>query len=262
MRRDEVFPVRTLGFLVLVSLLLWGLDFWGVMRPVRRVFEWSLSPLREVTSEVSRRLASTFTFVRAARFSQARLTDLERKVAELSVDAARAKEAIRENEAMRQLLGANVSGLVDMDLLPARVVGRGEKWLVAVGRGENVTEGAGVVSEQGVLVGRLGSVGEFVSRVALKTEPGFAVAAITETGVTGVVVGESGRLVLTEILQEERVSPGQLVMTSGADDRLPEGLVLGEVREVRLDPAAVYTAAELEPLFSEHQAKYLFILVN
>jgi len=102
-----------------------------------------------------------------------------------------------------------------------------------------------------------------VSRVRLVTDGDSAVAAETNRGVKGSLVGVGGEGMLFEqILQEKRLEVGDIVVTSGALGNLPSGIVLGKVVEVLEIASAVYKSAKVKPLFLETEVDYVFVLIE
>jgi rod shape-determining protein MreC len=90
-----------------------------------------------------------------------------------------------------------------------------------------------VITPAGV-VGKIISVYHHDSQVLLITEPSSGVGAMLERSRTqGVLKGVSNNLCqLDYVMNEQPVSPGDAVVTSGLDQIYPEGLPLGTVLKV------------------------------
>ena len=226
--------------LSIVSGLLWGLDRLGWARPIKIVLEVPIAPVR-----------LWFADTKAGVFNEPRkIADLERQVAELTVDASKATLLAQENAELRKVIGA--SSKPQANLQPVRVVGRGGEWLIAGGKREGIEVGQVVVSGDGVMVGLVSWVDEFVSRVKLLTDEQNSIEAQTEGGTLGVVKGEGGKVVFGEVLQKDLLEVGMRTISR-------EGIVIGIVKEVRQVAAEVYKSAVVEPLYDQ-SAKYVFIV--
>lgn len=257
---DNPWPVRTLVILVFISGVIFGLDSLGGLRFVKGIVEFSVAPLRQVSVQVVRGTSGVMSGVRTLRRNQARIADLERQVAQLTVEAERAKILTGENEALRKLTNSTVAK--NFLTIPAKVVGLGEELLV-VAESDGVEKDNAVITEEGVLVGTVYEIGEFITKVKLTTHPTSKIEVRVGMQTGGVAVGEGqGKLMLEKVLQSEDLSVGMIVTTSGEADRLPAGLVIGKVERVREGASEVYKSAIVKPLFSRVMIDYVFILTK
>ena len=106
-----------------------------------------------------------------------------------------------------------------------------------------------VVSGGAGLVGRISEVGPRTAKVRLLTDTESAVAALLQTTRgTGLVIGEpDGSLRMKFIPQEEEVSVGDIVLTSGLGGLMPKGLVIGQVTEVQQKMYETFQTATVRP---------------
>ena len=256
---DEGWPVKTLVILGFISGVLFGLDSLGWTKFVKRMVEFPVSPLRQVSFGVVRGTSEVMFGFKALRKNRTKIADLERQVEQLTVESERAKTLTGENEALRKLANSTVAK--KFSTVPAKVVGLGEELLVAAERGDGVEKGDAVVTEEGVLVGTVYEIGEFVTKVKLTTHPTSKIRVRVGTKTDGVAVGEGqGKLTIEKVLQREDLSAGMILVTSGAEGELPVGLVIGEVEQVREIASEVYKSAIVKPLFSLELIDYVFIL--
>ena len=97
-----------------------------------------------------------------------------------------------------------------------------------------------VVTERG-LVGHIHKVGANWAKVLLIIDPSSSVAALVQSSrAPGLVSGRLGQdLVMDYIPQEETVSVGDVILTSGMSGNYPKSLLIGQVLEVEqrdIDP--------------------------
>lgn len=104
-----------------------------------------------------------------------------------------------------------------------------------------------VLSPEQALVGRVAVVTGASAWVETVGHEGTRVTATLLRGdADGIVVGEGGVVLMTEIEQLASVREGDVVLTSGVDGLYPAGVVIGRVVGVRDDESKVYQEATVE----------------
>jgi rod shape-determining protein MreC len=119
---------------------------------------------------------------------------------------------------------------------------------IFIGKGGDagLTSDLAVITPEGV-VGKTIAVFSHSSQVLLLTDPSSGVGAMLEkTRVQGVLKGDSQNLCLIRyIMNEEPVSSGEVVLTSGLDQIYPKGLRVGTV--VGTSAGSIYKHVEVKP---------------
>jgi rod shape-determining protein MreC len=119
---------------------------------------------------------------------------------------------------------------------------------IFIGKGadEGLTSDLAVITPEGV-VGKTIAVFSRSSQVLLLTDPSSGVGVMLEkTRVQGVLKGDSQNLCLVRyIMNEEPVSSGEAVLTSGLDQIYPKGLRVGTV--VGTSAGNIYKNVEVKP---------------
>jgi rod shape-determining protein MreC len=205
--------------------------------------------------------------VRDVRELRTEVEDLRAQVDALRVENVRLREYEAESQQLRALLKF-VSEYPVSTYLGAEVVGReaGENYpsgdtvglepnpylryvTINVGAQQGVEAGMSVVSGGAGLVGRVTQAAPRTAKVQLLTDPESAVAALLQTTRgTGLVVGQpDGTLRMMYIPQEEDVSVGDIVLTSGLGGLMPKGLVVGQVTGVEQKGYETFQTATVRP---------------
>lgn len=97
------------------------------------------------------------------------------------------------------------------------------------GSASGIEKGMAVVTPEGV-VGKVAAVYPLVSQVLLVTDPTFKVGVESQQGhVHGVLSCGTGRCVVEQIQNEEKVDAGEWFFTSGEDRIFPKGFPVGTV---------------------------------
>ena len=105
-------------------------------------------------------------------------------------------------------------------------------------------------SSQGVIIGKIVNVKDNLAEIYLVTNKNckLAAAILGEEKTSGIVTGELGLTSKMEFIpQTENIKEGDLVATSGLEQNIPRGLVIGRVTKVIKENNEVWQSATIEP---------------
>ncbi len=217
----------------------------AVVTPVQKVFR----SVGSATSNFFSRFKSNSQY----REENERLLE---EVQRLS-DETRELYALRnENERLRGLLGVSETH-PEYETVGARVVAKDPgAWYSAFkidkGTKDGISKQDVVVTDQG-LVGYIYEVGSTWSNVVSVIDSKSAAGCVIErTGDAAVVEGsvalmEQGVCHLSYLSRDAEVAEGDFVETSGLGGIYPEGLLIGKVKSLSIDPQGLYYEAVVEP---------------
>lgn len=199
-------------------------------------------PVRWASGQMANGIWQIADSVRFVRSGINRIENLERERARLLVET-------EELARLRQLVGMKVVSELNAVAI-GRVVGKaGDEIWVDRGDREGVREGMIVGTGEKILVGRVVTVGRWMSRVKLVSALD-EVVSVTVTEMGGRVVGAGGdRLWLEQVLQGVVLAAGTRVVSSGGDGVYPSGWLVGTVGEVVTGGGEVYQRAEIKRAF-------------
>lgn len=155
----------------------------------------------------------------------------------------------------RQYLTANVIGRDPSPLLQYLILDRGSD--------DGIRRDMPVVTASG-LVGRVVQVTNSASRVLPVTDPTSAVnARLQDTRDEGTVIGQpGGGLTLNYISQQAKMTPGQVVITSGLGGTYPSGIIIGSVNAIQRLDYEVLQQADLVPVVNFTNLEIVLIITN
>jgi rod shape-determining protein MreC len=207
--------------------------------------------------------------------------ELQVEVAELRNRVQRLEQFESENQTLRRQLGFSI--LSPRHLLLCEVIARGDMsgWWQTLrlnkGSNDGVTVGMAVMSTDG-LIGRTTVVADNSCDVLLITDPSCKVACkVVRNGAFGIMQGAGISLtggISLEMLASAKpcdldyvsttyeLQPRDVVNTSGLGGVFPEGLPVGRVGQVRLDPSGLYQQAEILPSADIGAIKYAFVVIE
>lgn len=184
--------------------------------------------------------------------------ELKKRVWELENELDKLEEFEQENKELRKLLSLSVQG--DTNILPAKVISwdslsSGGLLLINRGEGDGVKVGMAVIYK-GFLIGRILKAGGRSSYVRVTYHPSFRTSAVVSRlgeASLGLVQGYMpGKMIMKDIYSDVPLETGDEIITSGKEEKMPGGLVLGKVREIReegvLKEAVVSLPVELRSL--------------
>lgn len=132
------------------------------------------------------------------------------------------------------------------------------------GREDGIVVGAPVIVQDGVLIGKIIDVGRVTSTALALTDPRSKIASsvLTSSRTLGIAEGGAGSLLsLRFIPQDEAVYVNDLVVTSGLEENIPPGLVIGVVNRVTDDRSAPFQEASVEPIVDSFASSVVSVLV-
>jgi rod shape-determining protein MreC len=180
-------------------------------------------------------------------------SELERKVEVLENKIALLEQ---ENQTLRKQLEAPLPP--DLELLPAKVIGKSRFLFIDKGEKDKVKIGQSVISED-VFIGQVYKIGERSAKVLLLKDPESKIPVTTNRGAMGLLQENNGRLEISKILQKDELEEGDFVSTSG-DKKIPSGILVGKISKVLEEGAQVYKSAVVEEAIDYKDLLYVFIV--
>ena len=191
---------------------------------------------------------------------------LRDRMAQLSYENSRMKEAFLENDRLRRLL--NFKNRSSFELIPASIVvrdyeGFSHAFLLDAGKDEGVLPNMPVLASKG-LVGRVVSTGDHNAVVQVLDDINFRVGAMVQRSrVTGVAQNiENKKIIMNYVPLTDDIRFGDVVITSGNSTIYPKGIEIGIVNRVEERPAALFQVIEITPSVDLENLEEAFIIKN
>ena len=242
-----------LSILIGVTSALMG----GNADPLSNAFNTVTAPIRGGIAAAADWAEGVYEYVFHYQELHDELDELRVQVSELEEQVRQGQEASRENEQLRQLLELQEKRR-DFTFESARVTARStDNWestlTISKGSSSGVAAGNCVVTETGVLVGVVTTVGSNWSTVSTVLSTDIEMGGIvSRTYSAGILEGTfdlmtQGRLRLSYLPEGAQLVSGDEVVTSGKGDIYPSGLVVGHVEGVFTDPSGMTRYAVIIP---------------
>jgi rod shape-determining protein MreC len=249
MPRPRIIFFIAAGIVALVLLILAGF-----VRPVRETFRSALVPFARVTGSIGYGIGRFLHIDPDARTANERADELDARLRAISVDYVRLRALEEENRSLRAQ--ANFLANSGFRTVGSRVISRmvrDDAAAVTIDRGakDGVEVGQAVVTDEGLFVGKIISLGERTAVVLLvsDTQSRIASAVAGTNRLAGVVEGRgSGTARFTLIPQSVELKRDDVVVTAGTEDKIPPNLTIGLVNDVQSLPTDPFKTASIEPL--------------
>lgn len=248
---------------IVVSVVLLLLDSVGVVGSLYNLSSLAGVPFRLKMHEFSLQvndIFGAFNKIATLRQENEELKESNRKFLE---ELSALEEYKSENEALKDQLGLEEFSF-DW-IIEGRVIGSdialSNTLQINVGAYEQVEEGD-IVVYGNYAIGEVKRVEKYSSKVLLITSPSSNIPVrgqINRAG--GLVKGDVGpTLKMSDILPDEVIEEGEIVVTSGVESEFPAGLIIGIVSEVNSNPAFAIQEAKVEVQIDFGKLDYIYVV--
>jgi rod shape-determining protein MreC len=178
--------------------------------------------------------------------------DLKKQLEQLRLERAAISEDAVEAQRLRGLLDFKQHYL--SKTVAAQVIGTSgsdQSRLLTLDKGyhDGLKPGMAVITPDGV-VGKLRDVFADTSQLLLLSDPTSGAGVLLQsTRIRAILRGSpTGSLIIGNLTPDERIKPGEKVLTSGGDMVYPRGIPVGTIESIKLDPEnQPYTLITLKP---------------
>lgn len=254
------FKAKNYFFLGFVFALLIFFHYLGWLSPIENGARALLVPISTKINHWRIASQDSYSSFSNQKTIQEQYNILLSKNQDLEVANAKLKDLEKENSEIRKQL--NFFHRRNFTSVAADIVGQSsdsvEKMVIIdVGEAEGIKFGQPVISGDGILVGTIAKVEKSISMVRLINDNQSKIAAtiLNKDSSLGVVEGGYGLSVrMNFIPRNEDILIGDQIITSGLEETIPRGLLIGEVAVVEneayqpFQQAVLTTATDLSKL--------------
>lgn len=238
-----------------------------------RWMETASKPIKTAAASVARTFETIYGFMYEHEKLVAENEELKKQIADYRQDYREYTDVSEENARLRELLGFTARHS-DFTYEPATITGwSASNWSSSftISRGEansDIAVGDAVITETGVLIGRITEVGRTSSTAVSVIDTTFSSGALAgEPGVDGVATGDfslmrDGKLKLDFLSEDTPVLAGDAVVTSGKSGVLPDGLVIGTVEGIMRNSAGVGMYGIIVPAAELQEATFVYVIID
>jgi len=263
MRFSYRIKIAITSVLIVVFFLVLNLTPLG--KEVKNFFYLIAFPIQRIFWDAGNRASGFFEFIIEMKHLKEENEELKLKIQDLLVKSNVLEEFKKENEMLREALKIGLEK--DFKLAWAEISGKKiSPDLVSINKGaqDGILKDFPVITQQKILVGKIGQVYKNFSEVLLISHPQSVFnGKVTESEILGVVKGEGNlKISFEQIPKEAEIGEGDLVVTSALAGDYPQGLIVGEISQVKKSDLESFQSAQIQPGFDIKYLEKLFIITE
>jgi rod shape-determining protein MreC len=132
------------------------------------------------------------------------------------------------------------------------------------GKNKKIEVGYAVIAKDGILIGKIINVYSNTSEALLITSNNTKVAAQiqNENNTPGLVVGQHGLSLAMELIpKDDQIEADNLVITSGAESSVPNGLLIGKIESISNNAGDLFSQAKIIPLLDYNNLNIVSVII-
>ncbi len=255
--------LKTFLIFILVILIFVAINLTGVSSQVKNFFFNASSSFQKTMWGAGESVSDFLGSLFRGSYLEKRVSELELENQRLLTEVISLGDLEKENASLREALGVSLEK--DFELEFSQVINKDisqDSLLIDKGSEDGISEGLPVVTNQKVLLGRIGEVyGDFSEVVLITNKNSSFDAMIFGKDIYGVAKGEGGLGLLLDLIPKEgEVAEGDLVSTAALGGIFPNGLLVGQVKEIRKADVETFQEAVISPSFDLGSLEEVFII--
>lgn len=242
-------------------------------KEVRGFFYWFSSPIQKVLWRIGDKSAGFLKSIVSADNLKKENSELKQKNQKLLAEIVKLKELEKENNILREALGAGLQK--EFNLILTEIISKDvsqDYILIDKGFKEGILENKPVINQENVLVGRISDVYNNFSKVILISNKkvsfdakiyaeGKPAESEQEEDISGLASGQGGsKISFGFVPREKNLTQGDIVITSVLGGIFPKGLLVGTIGKIEKSDLEPFQEAEIQPFFDIKSSTFLFIV--
>lgn len=269
--RSKTFKIIAVLLAAVLAFFLRAVYTGGLMPALSHIGGAVATPVGEFFAGIGNAIEDFFQPIFHGRELQQENEELQRQVDELTRRQADYDELKNQNDLYRRFFSISDSN-ADYTLEPATVIARvpddpSGSFIINIGQSQGIVSGMPVITENG-LVGIVGRVSERYCRVQTLMDPAVSIGVLDSTTLdTGILTGdaamsEENTARLTYLRLQSEAAAGNLILTSGYGDKIPQGLTVGYLSEVTLASSGLTREGIVDLSARPENARQVFVITD
>lgn len=269
--RSKTFKIIAVLLAAVLAFFLRAVYTGGLMPALSHIGGAVATPFGEFFAGIGNGIQDFFQPIFHGRELQKENEDLQKLVDELTRRQADYDELKNQNDLYRRFFSISDSN-ADYTLEPATVIAHvpddpSGSFIINIGQSQGITPGMPVITENG-LVGIVGRVSERYCRVLTLMDPAVNIGVLDSTTLdTGILTGdaamsEDNTARLTYLRLQSEAAAGDLILTSGYGEQIPQGLTVGYLSEVSLAATGLTLEGVIDLSARPENARQVFVITD
>ena len=269
--RSKTFKIIAVLLAAVLAFFLRAVYTGGLMPALSHIGGAVATPFGEFFAGIGNGIQDFFQPIFHGRELQKENEDLQKLVDELTRRQADYDELKNQNDLYRRFFSISDSN-ADYTLEPATVIAHvpddpSGSFIINIGQSQGIASGMPVITENG-LVGIVGRVSERYCRVLTLMDPAVNIGVLDSTTLdTGILTGdaamsEDNTARLTYLRLQSEAAAGDLILTSGYGEQIPQGLTVGYLSEVSLAATGLTLEGVIDLSAWPENARQVFVITD
>lgn len=269
--RSKTFKIIAVLLAAVLAFFLRAVYTGGLTPALSHIGGAVATPFGEFFAGIGNGIQDFFQPIFHGRELQKENEDLQKLVDELTRRQADYDELKNQNDLYRRFFSISDSN-ADYTLEPATVIAHvpddpSGSFIINIGQSQGITSGMPVITENG-LVGIVGRVSERYCRVLTLMDPAVNIGVLDSTTLdTGILTGdaamsEDNTARLTYLRLQSEAAAGDLILTSGYGEQIPQGLTVGYLSEVSLAATGLTLEGVIDLSARPENARQVFVITD
>lgn len=269
--RSKTFKIIAVLLAAVLAFFLRAVYTGGLMPALSHIGGAVATPFGEFFAGIGNGIQDFFQPIFHGRELQKENEDLQKLVDELTRRQADYDELKNQNDLYRRFFSISDSN-ADYTLEPATVIAHvpddpSGSFIINIGQSQGITSGMPVITENG-LVGIVGRVSERYCRVLTLMDPAVNIGVLDSITLdTGILTGdaamsEDNTARLTYLRLQSEAAAGDLILTSGYGEQIPQGLTVGYLSEVSLAATGLTLEGVIDLSARPENARQVFVITD
>lgn len=269
--RSKTFKIIAVLLAAVLAFFLRAVYTGGLMPALSHIGGAVATPFGEFFAGIGNGIQDFFQPIFHGRELQKENEDLQKLVDELTRRQADYDELKNQNDLYRRFFSISDSN-ADYTLEPATVIAHvpddpSGSFIINIGQSQGITSGMPVITENG-LVGIVGRVSERYCRVLTLMDPAVNIGVLDSTTLdTGILTGdaamsEDNTARLTYLRLQSEAAAGDLILTSGYGEQIPQGLTVGYLSKVSLAATGLTLEGVIDLSARPENARQVFVITD
>lgn len=269
--RSKTFKIIAVLLAAVLAFFLRAVYTGGLMPALSHIGGAVATPFGEFFAGIGNGIQDFFQPIFHGRELQKENEDLQKLVDELTRRQADYDELKNQNDLYRRFFSISDSNAY-YTLEPATVIAHvpddpSGSFIINIGQSQGITSGMPVITENG-LVGIVGRVSERYCRVLTLMDPAVNIGVLDSTTLdTGILTGdaamsEDNTARLTYLRLQSEAAAGDLILTSGYGEQIPQGLTVGYLSEVSLAATGLTLEGVIDLSARPENARQVFVITD
>ncbi|MBN1326071.1 rod shape-determining protein MreC [Candidatus Falkowbacteria bacterium] len=253
-------------YIAAVIILLVFLHYLGVLAIPENFAMNILSDAQNTTYAFLTKLKYSIVNYQEAQNLKKENVEQKAEINQLTYEISQLKALEQENEKLSRITDYKKDK--DFDLITGKVISRDlnrvNTLIINKGEFDGLKPGLPVIVDNGIIIGKLIDVRKNTSTVLLLTDQfsQLAVSLINSNKAIGLAKGEFGLSIKVEFIpQDLDIEENDLIITSGMEQNIPRGLIIGKVNRIISYKNELFKSATISPLADYGEITILSIVI-